>query len=356
VDHDLTRRAEQAALGAMIADRQLAARLAYLEPEDFTDPRRQWVFRTIRQLSATQQHAPGNWSDLIAKTAGRWVTRKYLDELAAACPDPDHGPAYGAMLVQAAVYRQARGHADQMDDHAIALRAEGSRLSAANAPGAGQAARLGTLLADVARAVRGHTAALAPAAPGPADAAGPGPGAATPADQREELVLSAVLQEHPQAGQILSYLPAAAFTSPACQEIFRAARRLNQSGRLVDELTVSWELATRTAVTAILSPESASQPQVPSGYIRALAGTGIGVGPSPVQTAHELDVQLRYKASRDLKPAVRKAGAPPPVGKGHSPQPSAAQTLDAPGPAGAVPLIRPQNAAEARPAGPEPER
>ena len=57
-----------------------------------------------------------------------------------------------------------------------------------------------------------------------------------------------------------------------------------------------------------------------------------------------------------LVPALPLAGAPPPGGKDHAPQPSAAQTLDAPGPAGAVPLMRPQNAAEARPAGPEPER
>jgi hypothetical protein len=366
VDHDLTRRAEQAALGAMIADRQVAARLGYLEPEDFTDPRRRWVFRTVRQLSVTMQTTPGNWRDLIAKTAGRSVTRNYLDELVAACPDPAHGPAYGAMLVQAAVYRQAHGHADRMDAEAALMRAEGTRLSDASAPGASLAVGLGALLAEVARAVRGHTAVLAPAAddaaaggsPGatPAEPAGPAP--ATRAGQREELVLSAVLQEHPQAGQILSYLPAAAFTSPARQEIFRAARRLNQSGRPVDELTVSWELATRSAVTAILSPESASQPQVPFGYIRALAGTGIGVGvsPSPLQTAHELDVQLRYRASRDRTSAARKVGAPPHGGKDQAPQLSAAQTQDAHGPAEGVPLIRPQDAADARPAGPEHKR
>jgi hypothetical protein len=348
VDHDLTRRAEQAALGAMIADRQLAARLGYLEPTDFTDPRHQWVFRTVRRLSATQQHAPGNWSDLIAKTAGRWVTRKYLDELAAACPDPAHGPAYGAMLVQAAIHRQARGHADQMDDQAAALRAEGSRLSAANAPGAGQASGLGALLAEVARAVRGHTAALAPATPSPV--AGPRPGAApakpagpaavTLAEQREELVVSAVLQEHPQAGQILSYLPAAAFSSPARQEIFRAARRLNQFGRPVDELTVSWELATHAAVTVVLSPGSTPQPQEPDGYVGRLAGTDISTSQSPLRAAHDLDAQLRYRTSRGPKPASGNRD----------------QAQDSPAPAVVVPLIRPQNAAEARPAGPEHKR
>lgn len=364
MDHDLTRRAEQAALGATIADRQLANRLGYLEPEDFTDPRRRLVFRTVRLLSVTQQTTPGNWRDLIAKTAGRPVTRNYLDELVAACPDPAHGPAYGAMLVQAAVYRQARAHAEQMDAQAVLLSAEGTRLGEVSAPGAGQAAGLGALLAEVARAVRRHTAVLAPAADGPA--AGPRPGAApaepagsapaTLAGQREELVLSAVLQEHPQAGQILSYLPAAAFTNPARQEIFRAARRLNQSGRPVDELTVSWELATRSAVTAVLSPDSASRPQVPHDYIATLADIGVGVGPPPLEIAHELDVQLRCRASRNLKPAAPRAGPPTPGGKDQAPQPTAAQAQDAPAPAEAVPLIRPQIAAEARPAGPEHRR
>ena len=364
VDHDLTRRAEQAVLGAMITDRQVAARLGYLEPGDFTDPRHRWVFGTVRQLSVTLQSTPGDWRELIARTARRSVTRKYLDELVEACPDPAHGPAYGAMLVQAAVYRQARDHADEMYVQAALLRAEGSRLIEASAPGAGRAAGLGALLAEVARAVRGHTAVLSPPAPsspvGPtpetalAEPARPAP--ATQAAQREELVLSAVLQEHPQAGQILSYLPAAAFTSSKRQEIFRAARRLNRSGRPVDELTVSWELATHSAVAAVLSPESAPQPQVPHDYIGRLAGTDVGVGPSPLRTAHELDVQLRYRASRDLKPAAGTVGSPPLGGKDRAQQTTEAGAPGVPAPAEAVPLIRPQHAAEDGTADPEHKR
>ena len=175
MDHDLTRRAERAALGAMIINQQMAARLNYLEPTDFTDPRHHLVFRTARSLSTAPLRTPGNWPDLIARTAGRWVTREYLDELAAACPNPDHGPAYGAMLVQASVYRQARDHADQMDAQAALLGAEGSRLSEAGAHGADQAARLGTILAEVAKAVRGHTAMLDPETPEPATRSFAGP-------------------------------------------------------------------------------------------------------------------------------------------------------------------------------------
>jgi hypothetical protein len=163
----------------MITDQRMAARLHYLEAADFTDPRRQWVFRTVRSLSAEPHRSPGNWLDLIARTAGRWVNRKYLDELAAACPDPDHGPAYGAMLVQATVYRQARDHADQMDVQAALLGAEGSRLSEVGAHGADQTAQLSTLLTEVAKAVREHTAKLAPGTLDPATTSFAGPRPAT---------------------------------------------------------------------------------------------------------------------------------------------------------------------------------
>jgi hypothetical protein len=352
----------------MITDQRMAARLHYLEAADFTDPRRQWVFRTVRSLSAEPHRSPGNWLDLIARTAGRSVNRKYLNELAAACPDPDHGPAYGAMLVQATVYRQARDHADQMDVQAALLGAEGSRLSEAGARGADQTAQLSTLLTEVAKAVREHTAMLAPQTPDPAagSVAGPrpatasaessGPAPTAVAERHEELVLSAVLQEHPQAGQILEYLPAAAFTRSDRQEIFRAARRLHQSGRPVDELTVGWDLATRAAVTAVLSPGDAPAPQVPDGYISSLASANISTSQSPLRTAHEIDTRLRYRTSSGPKPAAGTVSAPQPDPPDRTPRPGAAQAQEPPAPAAVVPLIRPRTAVELRPDDPEHKR
>ena len=200
--------------------------------------------------------------------------RSFVEELVAACPDPAHGPAYGAMLVQATTYRMAREHADQIDARAAVSRAESSRLAEAGAVGAGQAALLGSLLAEVANAIRGHTAMLAPPVPAPAAgrALGEAPGGTrkpAPATRRAagRTVLSALMQGHSQARQIVKYLPAAAFTSPARQDIYRAARRLYQVGRPVDELTVSWELAIRSASAAVVSPASTPATQVPDGYV-----------------------------------------------------------------------------------------
>jgi hypothetical protein len=384
VDYDLTRRAERAALGAMISDQRLAARLDCLVPLDFTDPRHRAVFQTVRLLSGTPQAAPGTWRDLVARTAGSLATREYLDDLAAACPDPGHGQAYAAILIQAAVYRLARDGANQIDARAPLPGYQGNRRYDISAAGARQAAGPGSHLAEVARALRRHTAKLAPETPdaavgastsgtdlqsGLAEAvrpfAGPRtdtvqtalipgePAPGTPAEHREELVLSALLQEHAQAGQVLAFLPAAAFTSPARQEIFRATRRLHHSGQPVDELTVGWELATHAAATAVLSPETARQPQVPDEYIDRLASTDIGTGQSPLSAARVLDAQLRYRAAR--QPAAGTAWASSTGCHVQARKPGTDQGQESPAPA-EVPLLQPPNAVEARPAGPEQRR
>jgi hypothetical protein len=156
VDQDLTYRTEQAALGAMITSPQVTARLAYLQPGDFTDLRNQLVYQAVRMLRDSPAPAGESWRDQIARAAGSdGVARSYVDELVAACPDPDpgHGLAYGAMLVQATTYRMAREHASQIDARAAMSRAESSRLAKAGAVGARQAAALGSLLTDAAEAI-----------------------------------------------------------------------------------------------------------------------------------------------------------------------------------------------------------
>jgi hypothetical protein len=239
------------------------------------------------------------------------------------------------MLIQASLYRLARHRANDLDAQAALLGYEGNRVTEAGGTGGTQAASIGSHLAEVARAIRGHTAALAPSSPdlaaGPTAAdmdlhaglaratrpsAGPLPGtppqaaparpeeptAATIAEHREELVLSALLQRHAQVGQILGFLPAAAFTSPARQEIFRAIHRLAMAGRPVDELTVRWDLATHTATTAVVSPGARPSP-VPGGYIDRLACAAVGGDRSPLRVAHDLSTLLRHRNALSWQPA-----------------------------------------------------
>lgn len=355
MDQDLTYRTEQAALGAMITSAQMAARLAYLEPADFTDLRNRWMYRAVRVLGDSPS-AGEERRDRIARVAGgHMMGRSFVEELVAACPDPGHGPAYGAMLVQATTYRMAREHADQIDARAALSRAEGRRLARAGAVGADQAAVLGSLLADTANAIRGHTAMLAPPVPAPAE---PGPARSalevaagqtslSPDEQQEEDVLSALMQGHSQAKQIFNFLSAAAFTSPVREDIYVAARRLHQVGRPADELTVSWELAIRSASAAVVSPATTPATQVPDGLVARLASADIDAGQSPLQAARALDAG--YRASHPRQPAAGAAGSPDQGAR--TSQDRTQQVPRAPG----IPLARPQQAAGPRPADPRPQ-
>ena len=351
MDQDLTYRTEQAALGAMITSPQITARLAYLQPGDFTDLRNQLVYQAVRMVRDSPPLAGESWRDQIARTAGsHTVDSSYIEELVAACLDPGHGLAYGAMLVQATTYRMAREHASQIDARAAMSRAESSRLAKAGAVGARQAAALGSLLTDTANAIRGHTAMLAPPVPAPAEPAAPakpaGQPSLSPAEQQEEAVLSALVQGHSQAKQIFKFLPAAAFTSPVRQDIYRAARRLHQTGRPADELTVSWELAIRSASAAVVSPASTPATRVPDGYVARLASADIDAGRPPLQTARALDA--RYRASHPRQPAAGAAAGPGQAAR--TSQDPAQQVPRRPG----IPLARPQQAAGPRPADPRP--
>jgi hypothetical protein len=364
VDDDLTRRAERAVLGAMIKDQRIAARLDCLETRDFTDPRHRAVFQAVRMLSGERPLASVKWRSLITATAGRPVTADYLDGLVAACPHSEHGPAYAAMLIQASLDRVARERADSIDAQAALLGYEGNRLDEAGGSGGKQAARLGAHLAEVARAIRGHTAALAPGSPDATSgvsatdrelsaglaratlqSAGPVPGppqgavpqsaqlsAAAVAEHREELVLSALLRRHPQAGQILAFLPAAAFTSPARQETFRAIHRVSMSGRPVDELTVCWDLATRAGTSLDLSPGAGQPSSVPAGYVDKLARADVGSDRSPLRVAHDLSALLQHRSSARRPHALFRRPGEQPDQQGHSVRsgPVPAQTSSAP--------------------------
>ena len=273
MDDDLTSRVERALLGALITDPALVPRLEHVEPRDFADDLHRAVYTAIGSLWDAAAPSGGDRIAAVARAAGPRVSGEYVRELAASCPDPRHGTAYGLRVVQAALYRQISQSADALGTLAAVPGDEG--------PQASDAARH---LGLVSAALRRHTAPLAstgPAASPAAEARQPaasrdqdagrmpetaGPAtmpdqAATPAtavrspaapparlaggqELREEHVLTALLRQHQESDQILAFLPAAAFTSPDRQEILRAIRRLRQASQPVDELTVIWELAT----------------------------------------------------------------------------------------------------------------
>jgi DnaB-like helicase N terminal domain len=301
VDDDLINRVERALLGALITDPGLVPRLEYLERHEFADDRHRAVYEAIRSLPDATAPSAGSRIAAIARAAGLRVSEEYVHELAASCPDPRHGTAYGLRLVQVALYRRMSENADAIGAEA-ALHEHEARVVEAGANGGQQALDAARYLGLVAAALRRHAAPLVPTTSATAvrsSAASPDR-PASDQELREEQALTALLQQHRESDQILAFLPAAAFTSPERQEIFRAIRRLRQADQPVDELTVSWELAIGDS-----SSQRYGNSDVASGAyttVMRLASAN-DPGQSPPKEARGLLSQLDRRTAPDRQPA-----------------------------------------------------
>jgi replicative DNA helicase len=295
----LTYRAERALLGAMIADPSLAARLSarYLERGDFSDSQNRSLYALIHALSVAGTMTGSAWREAIVLAGGPHVSEQYLDDLVAACPDPSHGAAYGALVVQARVHREVAGHAAHLARQAMLLHHDTRRLTEAVGGEVSQTAAFARHLTAVADALREHAASGlrdAPLAPGAH------PGSGVEQDRLEERVLAALIQQHHESGQILQRLPARAFTDPLRRRIFLAVRGLWSSGRPVDELILDWELAgehTRVGLRAAGVPAAY---RASDSYPTHLAHASIGDDP-PLKLADALLVRL-HRVGRGRQP------------------------------------------------------
>ena len=333
MDNDLTSRLERALLGALITEPGLVPRLEYVQPRDFADGWHRAVYMAIRSLADAAGSSAGDRIAAVARATGPHTWEEDVRELVASCPNPRHGTAYGIRLVQAALYRQLSETADVLGAQAALLGREGARVLEAGANGGSQAPEVVRHLGLVSAALRRHTAPLAPTGPagGPArmpdqatmptaavqSSADPPDRPASDQELREEHVLTALLHEHRESDQILAFLPAAAFTSPDRQEIFRAIRRLRQASQPVDELTVIWELATRSDSSSPLPGNSDPALGIYASVTRLASARDDGQ--SPPKAGRELLSQLDRRTAADRQPARHAQPGQAPVQESPSP-------------------------------------
>jgi hypothetical protein len=320
--------------------------LGYLEPRNFADDLHRVVYQAIRSLGDTSAPSAAERVAALARAADQEVSEEYVRKLAASCPDPRHGAAYGTRLIQATLYREMADRADVLAANAALLGYDGTRVTEPGGADGQEAGEIGQHLALVAAALRRHTVPLIPggaagasspetgqlteshsqdqdAVPAPATrvraipqdhATLPSADVPTPAshpdrkasdqERREENVLTALLQRHRESDEILAFLPAAAFASPSRQEIFRAIHRLYRASQPVDELTVAWELATG-------SDPASQQPGRPDpdvgAYVARLASASID-GRSPRKDASGLLRELDRRTVSTPAPAATALG------------------------------------------------
>jgi hypothetical protein len=292
---DLTHRAEQAFLGALVTGRGHAA--PDITASHFADQRHQAIYAALTGAVPAQ-------TSLLARFGG-WLTRlqlrgqirdirAYLDALPGLCPDPEHAADYAAMISQARQLRDQAIQAGQAaqaehDTHVIMdsgaagqLQASQAWLDQAAQQAAVQTARprstASVAAAGLPRATQQLARALAPtgiARQPAADRAAVVARANTPAPDAlrreaqtrprnqqpsgpsaaqnrlstgdlQDLILADMLQQPAEASAIAMWLPAEVFTSGARRDTYRLIRSMLDDGRAVDPLIIAWEAGNGT--------------------------------------------------------------------------------------------------------------
>jgi replicative DNA helicase len=269
---NLTYRAEQALLGALLNDPDLLEDLRFLTAEDFLSQTHRDIFTAVTTAHAARPDDGGRPFNVTVALAGPGpgFDPRYLETIARSCPQPANAPAYARMVMEARLRRQLLSHADRLFRDAGDLHFEVGRFS--QAAGNGHAAeRFPSHLMKLAHAMWVHAKGLEPSPSGQdgpvrsaepatdavasdpvaaAPTARPMPAAAAGADElarKEEDVLADLIQHPWQNSDVLEWLPADVFTGGARREVYEAITALARTGEPVDELTVEWQLARQRA-------------------------------------------------------------------------------------------------------------
>jgi hypothetical protein len=221
----------------MLRDPGQIGMLGYLESGDFASNRHRMVRDAIMAASRSTAWTEPGWRSRVEMAAGPEISAEHLNELETACPDPGHGPAYAAMVLEASVRRSLLGHAEDLASQAETLGYDAKRLARASGGDDRRSERYALHMAWIATAMRGHAAQFDP------DTTRAATEPSSEGSGEEEIVLGALIREHRDSAQVVSMLPIAAFTSLLRREIFQVIRTLRSSGRPVDALIVDWEVA-----------------------------------------------------------------------------------------------------------------
>ncbi|HEY1914354.1 MAG TPA: DnaB-like helicase N-terminal domain-containing protein [Streptosporangiaceae bacterium] len=289
---DLTDRAERALLGALIREPDQIYGARFVTVADFADPQNRTVFAALIALYADHLDGARLPADLpgalTAKEPG--INPEHLTRLTDACHRPQHAATYARMVIEAGLRRQLTGHADRLAEQAHTLYQEVGRLTGATGPGHGAEAFPAHLL-KLAHTMLTHSWGLDPRPgqdlsssrtvhphpPAPrAATSAPANGRPDPQARQEEDILADLISHFGPNSNMLTWLPADAFTPGPRREVYQAIVTLRHNGEAVDPLTVDWQLARNTTLAQATSPAGARP--VPEGYVDRLAVIPVRAG------------------------------------------------------------------------------
>jgi hypothetical protein len=226
----------------MIADPQLAGRLGYLRPADFADEWNRRVYSAVLSARRDDRLGTGDWREAIQRAGGpALVIREDLDALVSDCPDPGHGAAYGAMVIQAGAVSLLKEQARELATRARQLSDVARYPRDGQGIAGSEAGNAAGHLDRVAGAISRHAGEFGPQAVHAALPDEPGIPAAWA--RREETVLAALLKSGRSGRVIAEGIPAEAFRGSYRRAVFEVVAAMHRAGWPVDALTVDWELA-----------------------------------------------------------------------------------------------------------------
>ncbi|GIG67781.1 DnaB-like helicase N-terminal domain-containing protein [Phytomonospora endophytica] len=239
----VTLQAEQALIGAMLADEQPPAVVYQLTPEYFDHAAYGGLFTELKTLRADHPDLRGD--DLLAvaavRSASPGIDAEHLQRLRRHCPNSRHVAAY-AQLVQASGFRRI------VASHATRI---------AQAAGSAEPGAARTHTQHLAAALQRHAEVFATARSQPATwlASDPSPRPVPAPDSRagrEDALLADVMRHPEQAVTLARTLPSETFTSQQRREVYETILSLAVGGDNVDAVIVAWELDNQRRLTAIL--------------------------------------------------------------------------------------------------------
>ena len=293
----LTDRAERALLGTLLSTPEMVADIG-VAARHFAGEQHARVYAAItgtRDYAATRDYR--GYLEEIAAQAN--VPVPYLSTLRDSVPDPLHGYEYQSLVAEAAALRRIRRLAEGLADRAEGLRNEALNSTGVAGIGALRTAARAAEIGKSAYAIQLNHARFNPdAMPGLER----GEAAADASDRVERRLLAALITEHAESGLVLETLPPEKFSDPVNREIYEAILGLRRTARLVDPLTVDWQIARQRGT----GPQPAQPAPLGSGgpnYVSALAALPV--------SGHILPTAY-YLESRDTRSRQRPAALPPP--------------------------------------------
>ncbi|MFJ8957325.1 DnaB-like helicase N-terminal domain-containing protein [Streptomyces sp. NPDC102381] len=241
----LTRKAEEALLGAALFRPEALASMRWIPPGAFSRPDHAALWQTLHSIDFTQV-SPGEIPATVTKAVDRieeqgvrqMLTPSRLAELANACPDPRTAPLYGGMTLEAAIHRSVEHAGEQLRTTARQAEVDQARQALEQADQTGQ--RLAALDRAWAAAPETVRNLLDTQPEQPVTPAARTERARTDLQAEAETVAS-LLYQPGQLSEVTGWLQKKDFTHPELAAVYQAMVTLDERHAPIDPLTVAWE-------------------------------------------------------------------------------------------------------------------